>query len=166
MSRKAVISIMKDVGPANAALNWDDLQWMRELWPGPLVVKGVMNAEDARRMMDYGVNGIVVSNHGGRQLDGQPATIEVLPEIVEAVQGRAEVFLDSGIRRGTDVVKAIALGARACLIGRPYFFGLAMGGAAGVIQILQVLANEIDRTLALLGCRTLADLNPTYVMLR
>ena len=166
MPHKAVLMSMKNMGLANAALNWDDLTWLRELWTGPLVVKGIMNAEDARRALNHGVNGIVVSNHGGRQLDGQPTTIEVLPEVVAAVAGHAEVFIDSGIRRGTDVVKAIALGARACLIGRPYLFGMAMGGEAGVIQVLQILRNEIDRTMALLGCRSLTDLNHTALRLR
>ena len=147
----------------NQAFNWDDLAGLRKLWHGPLIVKGVMAAEDAKRALDYGVNGIVVSNHGGRQLDGLPATVEVLPEIAKAVAGNAEVFIDGGIRRGADVVKAIALGARACLIGRPYMFGLAMGGEAGVTQVLQILRSEIDRTLALLGCRKLADVNHTTV---
>lgn len=145
------------------AFSWNNLAELRKLWQGPLIVKGIMSAEDAKRAIDYGVNGIVVSNHGGRQLDGLPATIEVLPEIVKAVDGHAEVFIDGGIRRGADVVKAIALGARACMIGRPYMFGLAMGGEAGVCRVLQILRSEIDRAMALLGCRSLVEVDHTIV---
>lgn len=163
MSRKQLLASIKETGPANPSLTWDDLAWMRDIWRGPIVIKGVLNADDARRAIDYGVNGIIVSNHGGRQLDGQPATIEVLPEIIASVNGRAEVFIDSGIRRGTDVIKAIAMGARACLIGRPYLFSLAVGGEEGILQMLQVLKDEIDRTLALLGCRSLSDLNSEFI---
>lgn len=148
------------------AVNWNNLAELRKLWHGPLIIKGIMAAADAKRALDHGINGIVVSNHGGRQLDGLPATIEVLPEIVKAVAGHAEVFIDGGIRRGADVVKAIALGAQACLIGRPYMFGLAMGGEAGVIRVLQILRNEIDRTLALLGCRKLANVTHTTVRIK
>ena len=151
---------------ANRVFTWEDMAWLRRLWSGPLVIKGIMTAEDAQRALDHGVNGIVVSNHGGRQLDGLSATIEVLPEIVAAVAGRAEVFIDGGIRRGADVVKAIALGARACLIGRPYLFGLAMGGEAGVRQVIQMLQSEIDRTMTFLGCRTLAEVDHTAVRWR
>jgi isopentenyl diphosphate isomerase/L-lactate dehydrogenase-like FMN-dependent dehydrogenase len=163
MSRKQILASIKDTGPANPSLTWDDLAWMRKIWKGPMVIKGILNADDARRAIDYGINGIIVSNHGGRQLDGQPATIEVLPEIIASVDDRAEVFIDSGIRRGTDVVKAIAMGARACFVGRPYLFSLAIGGEEGVLRMLEVLKDEIDRTLALLGCRSLSDLNSEYV---
>lgn len=142
---------------------WDDLAWLRKLWKGPLVVKSIMTSEVARQAVDFGADGIVVSNHGGRQLDGLPATIEVLPEIVDAVGGRAEVFVDGGIRRGADVVKAIALGARACLIGRPYLFGLAAGGESGVVEVLQILRSEIDRTLMLLGYPVLAEVDRAAV---
>jgi isopentenyl diphosphate isomerase/L-lactate dehydrogenase-like FMN-dependent dehydrogenase len=130
---------------------WADLERVRTLWDGPLVLKGVMCAQDARRAVDAGCDGIVVSNHGGRQLDGLPATIDVLPEVVDAVAGDADVLLDGGVRRGTDVVKALALGAKACLIGRPWLFGLATGGERGVQAVLEGLAAEIDRTLALVG---------------
>ncbi|MFC1964401.1 alpha-hydroxy acid oxidase [Chloroflexota bacterium] len=166
LSRKEVLMSHKKKVPTSTALRWEDLKWIREMWTGPLVIKGIMNADDAKRVLDYGVNGIVVSNHGGRQLDGSPSSIEVLPEVVASVAGHAEVFIDSGIRRGTDVVKAIALGAQACLIGRPYLFGLAIGGETGVIQVLKILRDEIDRTMALIGCRKLADLNHTAIRLR
>jgi L-lactate dehydrogenase (cytochrome) len=147
----------------DASVSWDDFRWFRSLWDGPLVVKGITTAEDARLAVDHGADGVVVSNHGGRQLDYLPASIDVLPEIVDAVNGRAEVLLDSGVRRGTDVVKALALGAKACLVGRPYLWGLASGGQAGVERTFSILNTEIDRTLALLGRPTLADLDPTAV---
>lgn len=150
----------------NPAATWDDLAWLREQWPGRLVVKGILRAPDAVRAVERGADGIVVSNHGGRQLDGVPGTLEVLPGIVDAVAGRAEVLLDSGVRRGTDVVKALALGARACLVARPYLYGLAAGGEAGVQRSIDVLRAEIDRTMALMGCATLADLTPEAVIRR
>jgi isopentenyl diphosphate isomerase/L-lactate dehydrogenase-like FMN-dependent dehydrogenase len=122
-----------------------------------------MSAEDARRAVDHGVDGIVVSNHGGRQLDGLPAAVEVLPEIADAVGGRVEVILDGGVRRGTDVVKAIALGARVCMVGRPYLYGLGAAGQAGVERAVAILSAEIDRAQALLGLPTLADIDRTAV---
>jgi L-lactate dehydrogenase (cytochrome) len=147
------------------SVTWADLSWFRSIWAGPLVLKGIMSAEDARLSIDYGVDAIVVSNHGGRQLDGLPAAIEVLPEIVEAVDGRIEVLFDGGIRRGTDVIKAVALGARACMIGRPYLYGLGAGGQAGVEHAINILRSEIDRAQALLGRPTLADLDRSSVRL-
>jgi isopentenyl diphosphate isomerase/L-lactate dehydrogenase-like FMN-dependent dehydrogenase len=141
----------------------DDLRRLRELWPGRFVVKGVMRGEECPELVELGADGIVVSNHGGRQLDYLPASIDVLPEVVDAVNGRAEVLLDSGVRRGTDVVKALALGARACMVGRPYLWGLASGGQPGVERAFTILNTEIDRALALLGRPTLADLDPTAV---
>src|SRR5262249_28789915 len=140
-------------------VSWGDLRWFRSLWPGPLLLKGVLSVEDARLAADHGVDGIVVSNHGGRQLDGAPASLEVLPEIVAPVGTRLEVLLDGGIRRGADVVKALALGARAVLIGRPYLYGLAVGGRAGVERVLALLQAEIDKTLALIGVPRAADLD-------
>jgi isopentenyl diphosphate isomerase/L-lactate dehydrogenase-like FMN-dependent dehydrogenase len=125
-----------------------------------------MRAEEVPQMIDLGVDGIVVSNHGGRNLDGGQATIEVLPEVVEAANGRAEVFVDGGIRRGTDVVKALGLGARACLIGRPYAWALAAGGEAGVSQLLEILQTEIEHALAFSGCATLGDIDASVVRLR
>jgi L-lactate dehydrogenase (cytochrome) len=147
------------------SVDWDDLAWFRSLWPGPLAIKGIMTAEDARRAVSEGIEAIIVSNHGGRQLDSLPSPIEVLTEIVDAVGDRAEVILDGGVRRGTDVVKALALGARACMIGRPMLYGLGAGGQAGVERSIEILQNEIDRALALLGRPTLADLDRSAVRL-
>ncbi|HYI00137.1 alpha-hydroxy acid oxidase [Hyalangium sp.] len=142
------------------SVTWADLEWVRSLWPGPLLLKGISCAEDARLALQHGVQGLIVSNHGGRQLDHLPAAIDLLPEIAEAVEGRAELILDGGIRRGSDVVKAIALGARACMIGRPFLYGLAAREQAGVELMLDLLRAEIDRTLALIGCPRLTDLGP------
>ncbi len=132
------------VGDAHTALKrsafvWKDMAWIRDLWKGPIVIKGVLSLEDVRRSLDCGAAAIVVSNHGGRQLDGAPATLRILPEIVAAVNGRAEVLLDSGIRRGSDVVKALCLGARAVLCGRAYAYGLAAAGEAGVARAIDIL---------------------------
>jgi L-lactate dehydrogenase (cytochrome) len=142
---------------------WADLAWFRSLWQGPLVLKGVLTAADARRAVDHGVDGLIVSNHGGRQLDGTPASIEALPEIADAVGDRIEVLLDGGVRRGADVVRALALGARAVMVGRPYLYGLAAGGQAGVRRALDILAGEVDHTLALVGVPRAGDLDPTVV---
>jgi isopentenyl diphosphate isomerase/L-lactate dehydrogenase-like FMN-dependent dehydrogenase len=133
------------------SVTFTELGWLRERWPGPLVVKGIMRGDEVPAMIDAGVDGFVVSNHGGRNLDGVPATIDVLPEVVAAAGGRAQVFLDGGIRRGTDVVKALALGADAVLMGRPYMFGLAANGEAGVEQALELMRNEIHRAMAFCG---------------
>ena len=141
------------------AITWDDITWFRSIWSGPLAIKGIMSAEDARLAIEHGVEAIVVSNHGGRQCDYLPSAVEVLPEIVDAVGDRAEVILDGGVRRGSDVVKAIALGARACMIGRAFNYGVAAGGQAGVEQALDILMTEIDRTLALIGRPKLTDLD-------
>jgi isopentenyl diphosphate isomerase/L-lactate dehydrogenase-like FMN-dependent dehydrogenase len=156
------------VGDAHTALTrgaffWEDMKWIRDLWKGSIVIKGVLTVQDARRSLDHGAAAIVVSNHGGRQLDGVPATMRVLPEIVAAVDGRAEVLVDSGIRRGTDVVKALCLGARAVLCGRAYAYGLAAAGEAGVTRALEILRADLDRTLKLLGCNSVRDLNRSYV---
>jgi len=145
------------------SITWDDLAWFRSLWPGPMAIKGIMTAEDARRAVSEGVEGIIVSNHGGRQLDSLPSGLEVLPEIAEAVGDRAEVILDGGIRRGTDVVKALALGARACMVGRPMLYGLAAAGQPGVERAVEILQTEMDRALALLGRPTLADLDRSAI---
>ena len=130
---------------------WSDLAWLRERWDGSLLVKGVMSAADARRSVDGGADGVVVSNHGGRQLDGLPAAVDVLGEVAAEVGGEAEVILDGGVRRGSDLVKARALGAAAAMGGRPWFFALACGGRTGVERLLEVLREDVDRTLALLG---------------
>jgi 4-hydroxymandelate oxidase len=145
------------------ALCWDDLAWLRGLTRLPLIVKGLVRADDAARAVAAGVDGIVVSNHGGRQLDTAPATIEVLPRIAEAVDGRAEVLLDGGVRRGTDVVKALALGARAVMVGRPVLWGLAVGGQAGVAAVLAMLRRELEQAMVLCGAPTVRDLTPDLV---
>ena len=148
---------------AQSAVSWEDLGWLREAWSGPIVVKGVHTADDARRAVDAGASAIVVSNHGGRQLDGVAPTLRVLPEVVAAVGGRVEILLDGGIRRGGDVVKALSLGARAVLVGRAYAYGLAAGGEAGVAKAIQILRADLERTLRLLGCPSVAALDRAYV---
>src|SRR5262245_36921621 len=150
----------------SASIGWDDIDWYRSIWPGPIALKGIMSAEVAGAAVDRGVEAIIVSNHGGRQLDHAPSPIEVLPEIVDAVAGRAEVILDGGIRRGGDVVKAIALGARACMIGKAFNYGVAALGERGVELAIDILEREIDRTLALIGRPTLAALDRSAVHLR
>ena len=142
---------------------WDDLPWIHEQWGGPIVIKGILSAEDARRAVDVGAAAIVVSNHGGNILDGLPATVRMLPEIVAAVGDKVEVLLDGGVRRGTDVIKALALGARAVLVGRSYIWALAAAGEAGVHQIFRVYHADIDRALAGLGAQSVADLDGSYV---
>jgi L-lactate dehydrogenase (cytochrome) len=148
---------------AASATSWEDLRWIREAWGGPIVIKGAHTADDARRAVDAGAAAVVVSNHGGRQLDGVAPTLRVLPEVVEAVGGRVEVLLDGGIRRGGDVAKAIALGARAVLVGRAYAYGLAAGGEAGVAKAIGILRSDLERTLRLLGCPSVAALDGSYV---
>lgn len=147
----------------NPAAGWDDLRWLRDMWDGPLLVKGVLTAGDARRAVDAGADGLIVSNHGGRQLDGAPAAIRALPGVVAAVGEDTTVLLDGGIRRGPDVVKAVALGAAAVLVGRPWLWGLAAGGEAGVARMLEILADEIDRTLALIGVPRLAEIDASSI---
>ena len=139
---------------------WADLAWVREHWDGPIALKGVLHPDDARRAVDAGVEGIVVSNHGGRQIDGEIASLDALPGVVSAVAGRADVLLDSGVRTGSDVIKAVALGAKAVLLGRPYIYGLGLGGAAGVRHVLRSLLAELDLSMALAGCTRLADVGP------
>ena len=154
-----------DVGAAleQSMVCWDDLRWIRDAWGGPVVVKGVHTADDARRALDGGASAVVVSNHGGRQLDGVAATIRVLPEVMAAVGDRMEVLLDGGIRRGGDVVKALCLGARAVLIGRAYAYGLAAAGGAGVNRAIEILRADIIRTLTLLGVGSTAALDASFV---
>jgi isopentenyl diphosphate isomerase/L-lactate dehydrogenase-like FMN-dependent dehydrogenase len=135
----------------NPTQSWEDLEWLRERWQGPLLLKGVMRGEDAARAVDLGCDGVIVSNHGGRQLDSVPSSLDALPEVVAAVGSRADVLLDGGIRRGTDVIKAVALGAKACMIGRPWLWGLRVGGIDGVADVLEILRSEIERGLVLLG---------------
>ena len=148
---------------ARAVVTWEDIRWLKRIWTGPIVVKGVLTAEDAKRAVDEGAAAIVVSNHGGRQLDGAPATLRVLPEVVAAVSGKAEVLMDGGVRRGSDIIKAVCLGARAVLLGRAYAFGLAAAGKAGVTRALEILRDDVERTLRLLGCPSVSALNSSYL---
>lgn len=148
---------------ARAVVTWEDIRWLKRIWTGPIVVKGVLTADDAKRAVAEGAAAIVVSNHGGRQLDGAPATLKVLPEVVAAVNGQAEVLMDGGVRRGSDIVKAICLGARAVLLGRAYAFGLAAAGRPGVTRALGILRDDVERTLRLLGCPSVSALNSSYL---
>jgi len=154
-----------DVGAALEAsmTSWDDFTWIREAWGGPIVAKGVHTADDARKAVDHGAAAIVVSNHGARQLDGVAPTIRVLPEVVQAVKGKTEILLDGGIRRGSDIVKALCMGARAVLIGRAYAYGLGAGGQAGVARALGILEADVIRTMKLLGVGAIKDLDATFV---
>jgi isopentenyl diphosphate isomerase/L-lactate dehydrogenase-like FMN-dependent dehydrogenase len=156
---------LTDVGSALSAsvVTWEDLRWIREVWSGPIVVKGLLIGDDARRAVDEGAAAVVVSNHGGRQLDSVSPTLRALPEIVAAVDGQAEILMDGGIRRGSDIVKAICLGARAVLCGRAYAYGLAAGGQPGVTRALEILKADVERTLRLLGCDSVAALNRSYI---
>ena len=153
---------------ASAALiaeppTWADIEWIRREWKGPLAIKGLLTAEDARRALDHGADGVVVSNHGGRQLDGAPATLRALPEIVAAVGDQLEIFLDGGVRRGSDVLRALALGARAVMIGRPYVYALGADGERGVDQVLSLLRDELHNGMGLMGCHSVHDLDPSWV---
>ncbi|HET6549883.1 MAG TPA: alpha-hydroxy acid oxidase [Solirubrobacter sp.] len=150
----------------DGTVSWDDLDWIRDAWDGPVGIKGVLRADEAARAADEGLDAVVVSNHGGRQLDHVPATIDVLPEIVEAVDGRLEVLLDSGIRRGSDIAAALALGARAVLVGRAHLYGLAAAGEAGVRHAIDILGHELRMTMALCGAATLSGLDPELVRAR
>ena len=148
----------------DAGLTWDDVSWLRSVSPVPVVVKGVLAPEDAVLAVDHGAAAVIVSNHGGRQLDSAPAGATMLRPVADAVAGRAEVLVDGGIRRGTDVLKALALGARAVLVGRPVLWGLTLDGADGVRAVLQHLRLEIDLAMALAGCRTVADIGPSLIL--
>jgi len=148
---------------AESTVTWADLKWIREIWKGPIVVKGVLTADDALRSIDEGAAAISVSNHGGRQLDGVPPSLRALPEVAKAVNGRIEVLMDGGIRRGTDIAKALCMGARAVLCGRAYAYGLAAAGEAGVERAIEILRTDLDRTLRLLGCPSVTALDGSYV---
>jgi L-lactate dehydrogenase (cytochrome) len=156
---------LTDVGAAlaRAVVTWEDLRWIRESWSGPIVVKGLLTGDDGRRAVDVGASAVVVSNHGGRQLDSVFPTLRALPEVVSAVNGQVEVLMDGGVRRGADIVKAICLGARAVLIGRAYAYGLAAGGHAGVVRALEILRTDVERTVRLLGCPSIGALDRSYV---
>jgi isopentenyl diphosphate isomerase/L-lactate dehydrogenase-like FMN-dependent dehydrogenase len=154
-----------DVGAALASstVTWEDLRWIREVWSGPIIVKGLLTGDDARRAVDEGARAVVVSNHGGRQLDSVSATLRALPEVVAAAKGQIEVLMDGGVRRGSDIVKALCLGARAVLIGRGYAYGLGAAGPAGVAKALEILRADVERTVRLLGCPSVSALDRSYV---
>ena len=148
---------------AGTTVTWNDLAWIHKLWNGPIVVKGILTGDDARRAIDEGAAAVVVSNHGGRQLDSVAASIRALPEVVSAVNGQIDVLMDGGVRRGSDIVKALCLGARAVLIGRAYGYGLGAAGEAGVTRAIEILQDDLERTLRLLGCESVSELNPSFV---
>jgi 4-hydroxymandelate oxidase len=145
------------------SFNWNDLEWLRSVAGVPVLLKGVLSAEDGRLAVSCGADGVIVSNHGGRNLDTVPATIDALPRVVDAVAGRIPVMLDSGVRRGTDVLMALALGAKAVFIGRPYVYGLALGGAKGVERVISILRDELERAMALTGRRSIAEIDATVL---
>jgi isopentenyl diphosphate isomerase/L-lactate dehydrogenase-like FMN-dependent dehydrogenase len=145
-------------------LSWDDFKWIRDVWKGPLYIKGVLHPDDAMQAVELGADGVLVSNHGGRQLDSTQATLDALPAIVERLNGRVPVLLDGGVRRGSDVVKALCLGATAVGIGRPYLYGLAARGGAGVEHVLEIFREEISRTLTLLGCKSIDELDRSMLV--
>jgi L-lactate dehydrogenase (cytochrome) len=147
----------------HSVVTWNDLNWIRQVWDGPIVIKGIHTGDDARRAADVGANALVVSNHGGRQLDGVAPTLRILPEVVASVGDRIEVLLDGGIRRGSDIVKALCLGARAVMVGRAYAYGLGAAGGAGVARAIEILRCDLVRTLRLLGCPSIAELDRSYV---
>lgn len=155
------ISLAEYVGKQfDPALSWEDLEWLRERWGGPIVVKGIQSIEDARIAADRGADAIAISNHGGRQLDTAPATLDLLPPIAQAVGGRVEIICDGGVRRGSDIVKALALGANAVMTGRPYLYGLGAAGEAGVDQVLSNFGSEMERTMSLIGRSSVDELGP------
>jgi (S)-mandelate dehydrogenase len=156
----ATITLGQQLDPS---LSWDDIRWLRDLWPNRLIVKGVLGAPDALRAVETGVDGIVLSNHGGRQLDSAVSPMDVLPEVVAQVRGRLGVMLDGGFRRGSEILKAIALGADAVLLGRATTYGLSAGGQPGAERAIEILQTEIDRTLGLLGCPDIAGLDRSYL---
>ena len=163
-NRNAVTITQFIAGQYDLAISWKDLAWFKSVWGGPVAVKGILSGEDARIAVDHGADAIIVSNHGGRQLDGAISAIRALPGVVDAVQGRAEVILDGGVRRGADVVKALALGARACMIGRAWLYGLACDGEDGVARSLEILRNEVDVCMALLGRTTIPELDRSILV--
>ena len=146
-------------GQFDPGLNWKDVEWIKSLWPGKLVLKGILDVEDARIAAKTGATALVVSNHGGRQLDGAPASIAALPKIADAVGSDIEVLFDGGVRCGQDVFRALALGARACLSGRAYIYGLGAAGEAGVVRAIEIIKNELDVTMALTGCKNVGEID-------
>jgi isopentenyl diphosphate isomerase/L-lactate dehydrogenase-like FMN-dependent dehydrogenase len=161
--RDAARSAGATVGLISQRMSWDDLSWIRDRWPGPLAVKGAFGLEDARRLTALGVNVIFVGNHGGRQLDGLQTGLEQLNSLGPAIGDRVDIVVDGGIRRGSDIVKAICLGAKACMIGRAWVYGLAVGGTSGAEAVIKVLEREIDMALTLLGASAISDLDPSFI---
>jgi L-lactate dehydrogenase (cytochrome)/(S)-mandelate dehydrogenase len=153
-------------GMLDPSMSWREVEWLRGLWKGPFLLKGIVHPKEATEAVARGIDGVIVSNHGGRQLNGMPSSLDALPGVLAAVRGRIPVLLDGGIRRGADVVKALALGVSLCLIARPHLFGLAVAGEAGVARVLDILRREIDRTMGLLGVSKLSELGPDYLMPR
>jgi len=146
------------------SVTWKDIEWAKSIWGGPLALKGILDPNDAKLAVEHGVDAVIVSNHGGRQLDGVRSAISALPDVVDAVAGRAEVILDGGVRRGTDVLKAVALGAKACMIGRAYIYGLGAGGQAGVAKAIEVISNELSVTMGLCGVNNIKDVSPNILV--
>ena len=146
-------------------VRWEDFTWLREQWQGPILAKGIVTGEDAKRALDNGADAIIVSNHGGRQIDSLPGSLRSLVEVVDAVGAEVEVLVDGGFRRGSDVAKAVALGARAVMVGRPWAYGLAAAGQPGIERVLALLREDLDRTLRLLGCSSVTELDRSYVRL-
>ena len=155
--------IRAQIGSAETSVTWNDFRWITDLWKGPVVAKGILTPQDAILAREHGANGVIVSNHGGRQLDGVPASIEMLPQIVDAVGDSMEVLLDSGVRRGSDVAKAICLGARAVLIGRSYLYGMAAAGQTGVARVIQILCEELVTVAELLGCERVSEFRKSLI---
>ncbi len=148
----------------DTSMSWKDVEWLRNIWKGPLILKGTLHPDEATEAIARGADGVIVSNHGGRQLDGAAAAIDALPSIVEVVGGRVPVLMDGGIRRGSDVVKALCLGASGCLIARPQLWGLAVAGEQGVAHVLEIFRREIDRNMALMGAGTIRELSSDLIL--
>ncbi len=158
------LETMRMIDMLDPGMTWKDVDDLRKIWKGPLILKGVMHPDEGKGATDHGVDGVIVSNHGGRQLDGAASSIEALPGVVSAVEGKIPVLVDGGIRRGVDVVRALILGASACLIGRPQLFALAVAGEAGVARVLDIYRSEIDRVMAFCGAKSIADLGPDLLL--
>ena len=148
----------------DVTVSWKDVEWIRSIWNGKLVLKGILDPEDAREALKTGADGVVVSNHGGRQLDGAPSTISALPKVADAIGGQKEILLDSGVRSGQDIFRALALGASACMIGRAFLYGLGAGGEAGVARAIDIIRRELDVSMALTGTCNVGEIGPHVLM--